>query len=166
MKTWAEAAKGPEQRALLAWAESSGNLTEAARALGISRRWLTMLLSEMRRNSVHTGNSGNSENSILTEGFTPDGNSGTTENRSHVESLTYADAAPRLGGMSSAAANLTSTAEGEPLSLPNVPKDIKEWLEGEALRRKQAGLTRRPNMTLVVVDAIRALQERQKAGDK
>ena len=162
MKAWAETRPGRERQDVLAWAEKSGNLKEAARILRMSRRHLTRLIGETRRTRETAGLS-----ETQGPGETPSrvGALAAGETPTFAESLTYRDARPKLGGMGSAMMGRSIEESGEPLNLPNVPKSTKEWLETEALRRKQAGLTRRPNMTLVLVDAVKALQAQQAQDD-
>ena len=169
MKKWRDARKGPEQRALLAWAVASGSLTEAAKVLGITRRYLSQMVNETRRaeagaaeNSVKPEkreNGESSENRVLTEG---QHGRHAPENRTQIESLTYGDTAPSLEDVLSPSAE---DAEQVNLNLTKIPKPIKNWIEAEALRRKQAGRTRHTNMTLVIVDAVKALQARTEGED-
>lgn len=129
MVTWAEARRGPEQRAAVAEAlrVSGGNVTEAARLLGIGRQYLHRLLAGPFGASVARGDSGDT----VAEGDA-DGHVETVA-RTLSKPLTYRRQAPTLGVNMSTAPLMVEDAK----ITMELPKPMKDWLEKKALERKQ-----------------------------
>ena len=131
MKTWAEGRTGEERAASVAEAlRIAGSVTAAAPLLGISRRYLTKILSEIKDRCENGGNGENSGNhdqerhDHMQEG----------ENLSLSETLTYEHRTPTLRANMSTA--LMAVPETSKLTM-EFPKRVKDWAEQKALARKQ-----------------------------
>lgn len=133
MKTWADGKSGEERAAAVAEAlRVAGSVTKAAPLLGISRRYLTKILSEIKARGENKENSGNGENHA-TEGH---GAMHEGENSTLSNSLTYRHREPTLSRMGTAVAVAPEAHETSKLTM-EFPKRVKDWAEQKALARKQ-----------------------------
>lgn len=173
MKKWRDC-KGPRERAA-AVAEAlrtTSTVGEAAQALGITRRYLTMLLppGEADRlrsvtpttdenptksgNDEQEGNTLHGEKSILTFPTVGAENRDAAEKATDSGSLTYGGPLPSFRRVGSTVA----VTDGETLTLAGVPTDLKHWLQGLALRRMQEGGGRFA-LTPIVVEILQRAKD-------
>lgn len=121
-------------------------MTHAARALGMSRRHLTRLLHEtpsLASTPCLT------ETPSLDETSNGGKASNGTETPSDSRLLTYAGNGPIFRGMASAPVSVSV----------ELPGDLAEWLEDEALARKRREGRPRPAKSPIVVEALERLRE-------
>lgn len=133
MKRWQDARSRKEREVLVENAlRRAGSVTAAARLLHISRRHLTRFLSETR---------------CLTETPETPGTFGRSETRPSKPPLTT------LLSMRTVA----DDTRNEPQRTVDIslPVRLLQWVDEQALKRKLAGLTRRPTRSHVIVDALR-----------
>ncbi len=162
MTLWENAKTGPERDAAIrkALAESDGSITGASERLGVSRRHLTRYLTEnprLRRPTETSEPPETSETRSLTE--TSLGVQGG-ETPTDLESLTYRNAGRTLRYVNGLDAMNASATHKVTFDLPD---DCLQYLENEALRRKQSGATRRMAKTPIVVEMIR---DKMNGGDQ
>jgi len=132
MKKWAEGRTGAERVAAVEQAlRAAGSVTKAALLLGISRRYLTRVLGEIRRRSESHETSGLTGNGGRVDHVKPLG----SESRSSFKPLTYPHPAPTFPRVSTAMA-----IPAEEVKVPTtmaIKKAVKDWAELRALSRKQ-----------------------------
>jgi hypothetical protein len=173
-RLWRDARTADARRALLEWARQVGNVTHAAQELGLTRRHLSRMLNgETPETPSPTETPGTSsptetgETTSLTETggtsrltmTTHGGHAGVTPTR--AESLTYGHTRPTLHPVETAA-----TVDIHRMAI-DLPKPWVDWLEQEALRRKQSGQQSRPAKSPVVLEALAMLRsalERERNG--
>lgn len=142
---WRDARPGPDQRACLraAMDAEGGNISRAAKRLGLSRQHLYRLLQLLETPGVTPRDSGTPSDTV-TRGdsvTSSDSDSDVTRNsasatvtRSRYLSLTYGDQKPNLGIVNGTA----EVAEDVVVMNLHLPRRLVQWLEMEAVRRKHA----------------------------
>lgn len=156
MKTWRECdghVSEQKEAVTAALAATGQNISQAARLLGISRRYLHMVLpSVLDEKSLHA---------LLASRVTAqrEGLYGVMPgvNGSPNKSLTYGPDKPNLRGV--------ETAEMTGLKVDDFPVDLKNWLELESIRRKQRLRERHASMGRTLADIVREAKERAERED-
>lgn len=130
---------------------AGGNVTHAARLLGVSRRHLSRILNEK------------SETSRLTETIRTGTDRNTGETLTRSAALTYGGAVPRLTNMSTPHVTTEPCPEKPPVEKLSVDldPDMKRWLELEALKMKHEQGHSRPSMARVIVEALKEYRQRR-----
>lgn len=154
MKRWKDCRGTPERmRALLeAFTASRGEAKRAAALLGIDRSYLYDILrthGDPRVGTTHTDNTVGSSN---TESDT---DTSTGVARTPENPLTYPRSTPSFRVVTSATASIEKGEQTQTeLLTVEIPKRCKDWLELEALLRKQRGENPRGAMKTVVTGLI------------
>jgi hypothetical protein len=182
VKTWAEAKTVPQRHEAVRGALefTRGDVQRAAALLGISRRYLTRLLTE-NRSLYETAvlsrlgaTRGTGETSVLSENSgagenVGGGGAGETINRSHA--LTYGRTDPTFAPMEGAATPTEVGGDDErdepkvPLSGVSLAETCSDWLDMESVRRYHAsGRVGKPSKARVLEDLIRAQMDRDRQG--
>lgn len=173
MKLWREAHTAAEQEALVEAALAAtrdhatgrDNVTRAAELLGITRRHLTRWRAETRRlRRIH----GLTETARLSETGETSSLTGTdeagemrsgTETLSKRKQLTYASGGSTFSTVATATAeHRTDAVTDDPAPKKSItveiPLELYQWVEREALRRKHLGFTNRMAMGPIVIEAL------------
>ncbi len=185
MKRWEDALTEAEQQKVVAEAlhRTKENVTHAATLLGVSRRHLSRYISVTRRLAETHGLPDpfglgsidvTSETSSLTETSNTERggenriSSSATETLSTEKSLTYGGRTSNFVAVGSAAAvasdpvaQTPKTDAEEAAKVPitiEIPKSLNDWLELEALRRKQQSGRSRMAKAPIIVEALERLR--------
>ena len=164
---WADCRSEAEKReAVQSALRVEPSVTAAAKALGVNRQYLYELLPRYGPpDTTDRPDGSEGTDSVGPVGSTdtvgPEGREslrgGVSPTR--VGSLTYGRRRRRLSNMASATTAMTETVR----TAVDLPKSWLDWLEQEALRRKQAGLQPRLAKSPVIVEALEVLRERLEA---
>jgi len=158
MKRWKDCRGTPQRMAALraAFEASAGQAKRAAVLLGVDRSYLYDILRTHGDPRLGVGGVGaaNADSSSPRVGGV---------GRSPENSLRYRDPTPTLRGMPAA-----TTERGEQVELLTVeiPKRCKDWLELEAVMRKQRGEIPRSAMKTIVVELIEAAMAKAGVGQE
>jgi hypothetical protein len=152
---WTECKSESEKREALRSALCEHpTVTAAARALGINRQYLYELLPRYAPDMTATPDIPDVVGPTDSVGSSP------TVGLTVVGSLTYSRRRSTFRSVENAAtADIVRTAI-------DLPKNWLDWLEREALRRKQAGRMSRPAKSPVVIEALEMLRNRIEREDE
>lgn len=174
MRRWKDCRGTPERVAALKAAFAGhNNARKAAALLGIDRSYLYDVLrthgdprqvgaavTAFSAGAADAVASASTPNGVASTNTPDTTTGGAGVGRSPEKSLTYRHAAPTFRGVTSAIAD--TAAERTELLTVEIPKRCKDWLEIEAVRRKQRGEIPRSAMKAVITELI----ERAMADDE
>lgn len=187
MKRWREVSGGSvrERREVLVEAlRLYPNRSQAAAALGINRQYLYELLGAYGISTRDTPDTSDTPDTVRTTDRTDSGGApdsvGSTDTPdsdasdnargavgpTQEESLTYGRPDRTFAtAMSTAIAANDAQTEPTVRTAVDLPKDVSEWLELEAVREKQQTGASRPAKSPIVVRALRRMMREQQKGE-
>ena len=163
MKTWRECGGSvlARREAVMAALEDTGrNITHAARVLGITPRYLHMVLpSVLGEKAMKDLHAFHGVKSRAGDEVSAQGVNGSPENP-----LTYRQRPPTLRVVGIVEAPARIDEDVTELKAPGFPRDLKNWLEQIALQRKQRLGERHPSITRTLAEIVREAKERAERG--
>jgi|SRR6266511_3426375 len=163
---WRECNGILEQRAAVlgAMRATAGNVTQAARMLGISRRYLHKVIpSVLDEKSVHTIHVLHGVNGVnRMEGGEVSSHHSGVGPVSNDSPLTYGQPGPTLAPVNAAA---IQTEDLVLLKVESFPRDLKEWLENRAVSRKHRLREKQASIGRTLAEIVRAAKQREEQGE-